>query len=402
MGINKQYKGYKAYGYLEPGKDYVDYETIPQGDARVSKFLIPLTQEQEARTLEMAQKHVFVNLHSHPFFFPADIARDVDEYNRQGRMKCAYEELSRSYYDAIFDNLMDGSCTITSKAGWKWNDAVADIGMRLCDIAHQDFMIRCDGVADIHRAHREGKLAWIPVLEGASPIENELDRIDILYGLGVRLMGITYSDSNMLGTGLREEKDCGLTVFGKQAVERMNKVGMVIDVSHCGQQTSLDAIAYSQKPILLSHAGAKTLWGSRRLMADEVLLACAKKGGVIGIEAAPHTTMTKAHPLHSYEGVFEHFEYVKNLCGIDHVAFGPDTLYGDHVGVHHFYATRLSTKSVQGTGFEEVPYVKGMENPTEASKNIVRYLVRENYSDEEIGKVLGGNSLRVLQENWGA
>jgi membrane dipeptidase len=97
----------------------------------------------------------------------------------------------------------------------------------------------------------------------------------------------------------------------------------------------------------------------------------------------------------------EHFEYIKNLVGIDHVAFGPDTLYGDHVGLHHAYASHLSTKGTQGVqSFEEVPYVKGMENPTEASKNMVRWLVKQNYSDEEIEKVLSGNILRVLKEVW--
>jgi membrane dipeptidase len=161
----------------------------------------------------------------------------------------------------------------------------------------------------------------------------------------------------------------------------------------------MDAIAYSEKPIILSHAGARALWDSRRLMTDEVLRACAEHGGVIGVEAAPHTTMLPGQP-HTIDSVMAHFDYIKELCGIDHVAFGPDTLYGDHVGVHHHFAARLSTKSIQGSGFEEVPYVKGMENPTEASKNILRCLVKRGYSDTDIEKVLGGNVLRVLRENW--
>jgi len=90
------------------------------------------------------------------------------------------------------------------------------------------------------------------------------------------------------------------------------------------------------------------------------------------------------------------------LVGIDHVAFGPDTLYGDHVGLHHAFAANLSIKSSrEGSGeFEEVEYVKGMENPTEASINIVRWLVKHNYSDEDIEKVLGGNIIRALKEIW--
>jgi membrane dipeptidase len=240
-------------------------------------------------------------------------------------------------------------------------------------------------------------------------IENELDRIEILYGFGVRVMGITYSESNALGTGLKEPRDGGLTSFGRQAVERMNKIGMAIDCSHSSDQTTLDVIAASQKPIFLTHTGARILWNIKRLAPDNVLKACAEKGGVIGVEAAPHTTLTKKNPLHNIESFMEHFEYIKNLVGIDHLAFGPDTLYGDHVGLHHVFADALSishshegkkgTKE-KGPSFEEVEYVKGIENPTEASHNILRWLVRNGYSDEDIAKVMGENILRVLKEVW--
>jgi len=103
----------------------------------------------------------------------------------------------------------------------------------------------------------------------------------------------------------------------------------------------------------------------------------------------------------------EHFEYVKDLVGIDHVAFGPDTLYGDHVGLHEVYAEALSIgdSHVSGDGgaapeHEKVEYVKGIENPTEGSKNILRWLVKHDYSEEHIAKVMGGNILRVLEEVW--
>ncbi|MBF4771462.1 dipeptidase, partial [Clostridioides difficile] len=327
--------------------------------------------------------------------------RDIFEYNREGKQRCAYEALSRGYYDAIFDNLMDGVCTITSNSGWKWDDILIDLGMRLCDLAHQDFVIKCEKVEDIYRAKSEGKVALIPTLEGAAPIENELDRIDILYGFGIRLMGITYSESNALGSGLKEEKDGGLTNFGKKAVERMNKIGMAIDCSHVGVQTTLDVIEYSKDPIILSHVGARSLWNTKRLTPDEVLIACAKKGGVIGVEAAPHTTITEKNKEHSIESFMEHFEYIKNLVGIDHVAFGPDTVYGDHVKLHSVLAAKFDIKKITGTKeHPKVEYVKGLENPTETSKNIVRYLVKHGYSDEEIEKVLGGNILRVLKQVW--
>ena len=398
MGLNKKYDNYKAYGYLDQD-DFKRYKMANQID-RVEEYLVPLNQEEEERVHSLAKDSVFISLHEHPTCLPEDL-NEVFEYTRVGRDHCAYEGLSKSYYDAVFDNMLDGTCTITSANGWKWDEVLFDLGMRLCDIAHQDMLIRCERVADIYRAHKEGKIAWIASIEGSAPIENELDRIDILYGFGVRLMGITYSESNALGSGIKEDEDGGLTYFGRQAVRRMNKVGMAIDCSHTGYETSLDVISESEHPIFLTHTGARALWDSKRLSPDEVIKACAARGGVIGIEAAPHTTITKNHPEHSIDSYMEHFKYIVDLVGIDHVAFGPDTLYGDHVGLHDVFSKQLSTKNTQAMNkFKKVEYIRGLENPTESSKNILRYLVKENYSDNDIEKVLGKNIIRVLDKVW--
>jgi membrane dipeptidase len=404
MGANKQYSGYQSFDYLAKGKDFRAFELI-DGVGPFEPYLIPLSQHQEARVRTLAEGTVMISLHEHPHVFPIDI-RETPEYDREARTFTAYAQLADSYWDAVFDNFLDGTAMITSKHGWKWSDIIYDLGMRFCDLAHQDLVIKCEVVDDIHRAFREGRIALIAALEAATMIENELDRLDILYGFGVRQMGITYSESNMLGSGLREQRDGGLTSFGRAAVKRMNDVGMAIDCAHSSDLTTLDVVATSTKPIFLTHTGARALWNIRRLAPDEVLKACAGKGGVIGIEAAPHTTLTHRHPHHSIDSYMEHFEYVKDLVGVDHVAFGPDTLYGDHVGLHHVYAAALSIDATHeaerdaAPRFEEVPYVKGIENPTEASHNILRWLVKHDYSKADIEKVLGGNILRVLEEVW--
>ncbi|MBU7025717.1 MAG: membrane dipeptidase [Theionarchaea archaeon] len=397
MGTNKKYSGYKAYQYLEKGKDYKEFSLAKEIE-RVESYKVPLSRSEEERVADIAEKYIVVSLHDHPVALTDDMG-DVFDYNREGRHVTAYKGLSTSCLDAVFDNLMDGICTITSKRGWKWNDVLYDLGMRLCDLAHQDFVIQCRKVADIVKAHNKGRIAVIPTVEGSAMIENEVDRIDILYGFGVKMMGLVYSESNALGSGLKEEKDGGLTYFGHEAVERMNKIGMAIDVSHCGDVTSLDAIEASRLPVFITHAGARALNDINRLKPDDVLHACAEKGGVIGIEAAPHTTITERHPEHTIESVMEHFEYTQELVGIDHVGFGPDTLYGDHVALHHAFVEHLSIQQAF-THHEEVEYVKGMENPTEASWNIIRWLVKYGYSDEEIEKVIGQNALRVLKKVW--
>jgi len=404
MGIGKQHSGYRSFQYLRPGVDYRSFPTAAEID-RVPPFVVRLSPEKEKRAEKIARESVMISLHDHLGTFP-DPVSDTPAYVREGRMATAFEGLAQSHWDCVFDNMMDGICQIESKRGWKWTEVLHDLGMRLCDISHQEAVFHATTVDDILRAHREGRIAWVASIEGAAPIENELDRIEILYGFGVRLLGVTYSESNALGSGLKETKDGGLTAFGKRAVERMNQVGMLVDCSHCGDQTTLDVVEASRKPIVLSHIGARALWNTSRMAPDDVLKACADKGGIIGIEAAPHTTLTAAHPRHDLESYMEHFEYVKDLVGIDHVSFGPDTLYGDHVGLHHVYKVSLSIQESRKTSeggpppYEEVDYVEGVENPTEASYNIVRWLVAHDYSNEQIAKVVGGNSLRLLKEVW--
>ncbi len=397
--MKKGYKGYKSYQYLEPNKDYQAF-VLAQEVNRVAPYLVSLNAEEENRLAEVLREHVIISLHEHPTIIPEDVTGLI-AYEREGREATAFEGLAHSNLDAVFDNMMDGTCVISSKAGWKWLDVIHDIGMRSCDIAHQDFIIKGHNLEDIYRAKREGKIAWFISLESATMIENELDRIEILYGLGARMMGITYSESNSLGCGLKEKSNGGLTTFGKAAVERMNKIGMAIDVSHTGDQTAIDVIEASSKPIFISHIGARSLWNMKRLKPDDVLKACAAKGGLIGIEAAPHTTITKRHTRHGIDSYMEHFEYIKDLVGIEHVTFGPDTLYGDHVGLHGLFSSAMSiAENTAGDQFEHVPYVEGLENPTEASWNIVRWLIKHGYSDEDMRKVLGGNTLRLLKEIW--
>ena len=120
------------------------------------------------------------------------------------------------------------------------------------------------------------RISFHMIPEQANP-DLFVDADCLLYGFGVRSLGITYSESNALGSGLKEPGDGGLTTFGRRAVKRMNQVGMLIDCSHCGDQTTLDVIEYSDAPIILSHIGARALWESNRLAPDSVLEACAKK-----------------------------------------------------------------------------------------------------------------------------
>ncbi len=399
MATRKRYDGYRSFQYLEAGVDHRAFRLASDLD-RVPAYAYPLSRDEEGRVERLMAEHPIVSLHDHTAIAPED-PRELMEQRREGRDWTGYAGLARSGVDVFFENFMDGTALITSKHGWKWDDIVFDLGMRLSDIAHQELVYVATTVDEVLAAKPSGRIAFVAALEAATAIENEVDRVDVLYGFGVRCMGITYSEANALGSGLRERHDGGLTDLGREVVRRMNRIGMTIDLAHVGDRTSLDVIDLSGKPVFITHAGARALWPTRRMKPDEVIRACAAKGGVIGIEAAPHTTLTKAHPRHSLESVMEHVAYCVDLVGADHVALGPDTLFGDHVALHHAFAGALSIgRIMEGVTFEEVEYVEGMENPGEAMRNAVRWLVKHGYSDEDIAKIAGGNVIRVLRETW--
>jgi len=392
--MKKRYDGYRSFEYLEPGVDYREFD-LPPELGRVVPYVVPLSPEQEGRARRLLEEHVAISLHDHCGMTP-DMAEN-DAYVREGREWYGFEGLAVSGLDAVFENFQDGTGTITSKSAWKWTDVIHDIGMRYSDVAHQSLVFVGSTVDDVLEAHASGRIAMIPALEAATPIENEIDRIDVLHGLGVRMMGIAYSESNALGSGLKEERDGGLTALGRQAVRRMNRLGVAIDVSHSGDVTAMDVCRLSEKPVFISHAGARGLWPSDRMKPDEVIGAVADTGGVIGIEAAPHTTISKEHPEHSIDSVMDHFEYCVDLFGIEHVTFGPDTFFGDHVGLHIAYAGHLDAGDEPD--HPVVPYVRGLENPSEFP-NVVRWLVAHGYSDEQIVKAIGGTTLRALADVW--
>jgi membrane dipeptidase len=390
---------YAAYSYLPRG-EIAEFELAPEL-GRVPPYAAGLTPDQAERARTLLRDSLVISLHDHPVRFPLAMEQ-TPEYNRTGRQHAAYAGLRASGMTVVFDNMMDGTACVSGNAPWRWHDIITDLGMRQADLAHASGFMVIRTVADIDEAHRSGRVGLAFGLEAATPIENEIDRLDVLYGLGIRQIGIAYSDANALGSGLSEVTDGGLTAFGRRAVTRMNQLGLAIDVSHSSDRTALDVCDHSAKPVFITHAGARAVWNTARMKPDDVLRAVAGTGGVIGMSAAPHTTLSATHPRHSIESVMDHFRYCVDLVGLDHVAFGPDTLYGDHVQLHKIFAHLLSLAASRGPSFDPVGYVDGLENPTENFGNICGWLVRHGFDDASIRAVLGGNVYRVLQSVWSA
>ncbi len=389
---------YTSYDYLDGDLGLPLDPLAPEFD-RVAAYQGGFARQDVDRAERVLADNITISLHDHPVRFPADMA-DTPAYNRTGRQHTAFAGLAASGLTVVFDNMMDGTATVTGNTPWQWDDIITDLGMRQADLAHQREVVVIRSVDDIHAAHAAGKVGLVFGLEAATPIGNDLDKLDVLFGLGIRQIGIAYSDSNGLGAGLNEPVDFGLTSFGRAAVRRMNQLGLAIDVSHSSDRTGIEACTTSRAPVFMTHAGARALWDIPRLKSDDALTAIADTGGVIGMSAAPHTTISHDHPEHSILSVMDHFLYCLDLVGIDHVGFGPDTLYGDHVGLHTTFAALMSAAAATKVPHPRVTYVDGLENPTENFHNIAAWLAHNGFTDEEMAKVLGGNVLRALGKIW--
>jgi membrane dipeptidase len=305
-----------------------------------------------------------------------------ERYTAHEREVVAVDGLRRSGLSAVFYSML-GSDDLDRVLRWAgWAHAFA--------LATQGFFVATHGDL-LERARERGAIALVLSLETIGSVGDRLDRVDLLFGAGIRSAGLTYNAPNTVGHGLLSPNG-GLTAFGREVVRRMNRLGMLVDLAHVGDRTCLDAAEVTDRPLVISHAGARALWDSPRMKPDEVIRACAGTGGVIGIEAAPHSTLTLAHRTHDIDSVMAHVAYCVDLVGIDHVALGPDTLFGDHVGLHRLHPSRLPAPE-----HPLVEYVLGFENPGECHENAASWLIQHGYPDDAIERILGRNVERVAR-----
>jgi membrane dipeptidase len=382
----------KPYSHLVPGVDFEDFVVV-EAPGRVPSTPVELSADDEQRRSSIMAGSLMASAHEHLSIRPADPA-DYAAYRRQGREFLPYQAMRSSGLDLV----LDGGLVSATRARelWAWDDVVMDLGIRQADIAHHDDFRVITRADQIDGCKADGRLGVVLTIESTSPIGGDLDRLDALFGFGVRSMGLVYSESNRVGSGLAEPRDAGLTAFGRRVVRRMNQLGMIIDVSHASDRSALDAVAASEHPVIVSHTGARALLDIPRLKPDDVLRACAASGGVIGISASPYSTMSAAHPVHTLESVMDHFVYCAELVGIEHVTFGLDTHFGDHVAWNAFWASSKDPRPAS----HPIAYVDGVENPAEGLRNVIGWLIRHDYTDVEIAAVCGGNLRRVIRQVW--
>ena len=360
---------------------------------RVPSMTVPLDARQESRFQRLLEESVMIDLHQHPMVMPEDFTQYWD-YLRSDDYVWGYDAVREGGFTAVGTaNVFRGMLNTNEMSFIRFSDLLDEISMMISDISRHEDVVQVGSASEIEAAKRQDKVGFLPTVEHLA-IGNELNRVDVLYNAGIRLAGLTYSRKAYIGDGIFERNDGGLSEFGVEVVRRMNQLGMVVDVSHASFRTAMDAIEASESPVTFSHDGSYTLASnslqSRRLRKDEELLACAGKGGVIGITAVPNRLSND--PEQSIECVLDHYDYMVKLVGVDHVAIGTDTSIGDMVEISRVMLGR--------TGPAPAPYLNGLESPADG-KNIIRGLIARGYSDGDIGKIAGGNALAFFRRIMG-
>jgi len=265
-----------------------------------------------------------------------------------------------------------------------------------------DKIIMATRASDVLRAKKEGRFAFIMGVQNADILGNDMTLLPLYERAGLRIVGLSYYRQNLLGEGCGERTNSGLSNFGIEVIEEMNRLGMIVDVSHSGDQVRTDAIKYSKDPILISHAGADALCHHTRCIRDEQLKAMAEKGGVLCVIGYSTQIEVRKDQRPTLEDFLVVIDYVVKLIGVDHVGIGLDlspfrTLEG------YTKWAKLHPDIAPKGGFYERHMFTNKDGVDDVTRypDITKGLVARGYSDEDIQKILGLNVLRVFREVCG-
>ncbi len=357
---------------------------------------IKLSKDAEEHALYLHKKSIVIDA------LQGVLAADPDTY---------YPEFMEGGVTACFQDIGGGTDVSpypeVTPGNFKTNVAGLDKLRRTVD-SNPDRFVFAESTEDITTAKEEGKIALVPHMQACSAaIEDNIVHLRALHRLGLKIIQLTYNSHTPVGTGCCERLDTGLTPFGRGVVDEMNRIGVVIDVSHASDMTINDAIEQSRDPVIESHSSSHALFPSPRNTRDETIKALAEKGGVIGLCAWPPLLSADQSKKRSTVDMFlDHIDHVTKLVGVDHVGISTDTNWK---GIDEGWCSetmmywRRDRPDVYG--YDKPlnlypPPVLGLESESKLP-NITKGLVSRGYSDGEIMKICGVNCMRVLRQVWG-
>lgn len=255
---------------------------------------------------------------------------------------------------------------------------------------------------DVRRARNEGRTAIFFGFQNPSPIEDDIGLVEVCHALGARFMQLTYNNQSLLATGCYEAEDTGITRFGRQVISEMNRVGLVIDMSHSGERSTLQAIDISARPIAITHANPAWWHPARRNKSDDVLRALADSGGMVGFSLYPHHL--KGGPECTLQSFCQMIAAAAERYGVDHLGIGsdlcqdqPDTVVAWMRNGRWSKAMDYGEGSPDQAGFPQQP--PWFTNNRDLG-NIATGLAEVGFDDKEVGAIMGGNWLRFFDRSF--
>lgn len=259
----------------------------------------------------------------------------------------------------------------------------------------KDRVLHIKTVADIERAHREKKVGVLFAFQSPTPIDIHINRWTIFHKLGLRTCSLAYNEPNVFAHGCHDPRNGGLSYYGLQAVNEMNRLGIVVDLSHVGERSSLEALEHSTKPCIFSHSNAKGVANMRRNITDEQATLVARKGGVIGLSPHAFLSAKEVGAQPNLDDYLDHFDYLTKLVGVDHIGVGSDVFES-----YTKFSWETSTKLLYNSPWTYETVQNADYNKVEGIHLLIAGLVGRGYSDVDIRKFLGENILRVFTEVW--
>jgi membrane dipeptidase len=279
-----------------------------------------------------------------------------------------------------------------------WDEVLKRTETALTKIEKSPLLTLAVTAADLRRAKQQGKIALVLITQAMDMLEKDAQRVRVLHRLGFRILGVCYTFANLLGCGCGELKDGGLTFYGKDVIAAINELPMMVDVSHSGHQTSLDAVQLARAPVI-THANAYAVTPNDRNKKDDVIETVVSKGGVIGLNALPRTVSATNATL---EGMLDHVDYITKKFGMQAMGLGLDYVEGFKQAGHIMPASvrnRTLRPDIFGSvdDFLNVDYAAGLEK-IEKLPNLTRGLLARGYSEENVRRILGENWVNAFEK----
>jgi membrane dipeptidase len=377
-------------------------------------FDFGLTPEQEERAARLHRESIVCDMLfqgpcGYRSFTPEMDVELEEEYKKHGSdLQYVFSALGKTTKAALRGECPDfqicwdesGLTGANRQAPVAFNDKTAN-GWAYTTAQFDKFpwLVKALTAEDIRQAKRDGKHAGYVTNQNLGEMGSNIESVDTLHTIGMRMIQLTYNAMNGIGAGCTERTDAGVSHFGVKAIERMNTLGIIVDTGHCGHQTTLDACAISSAPVVASHTSAAAVYHVDRAKSDEELRALAGTGGVIGVYAVPF--FLAAGSGVTIESMLDHIEYIANLVGWQHVGIGTDwPLSASKDAVRRLDTGAAEVGFRAGHNLDSATNLIGFDDYRDFP-NITRGLVKRGYSDEQVEGILGGNFVRVFEQVCG-